>query len=89
MRRVFGLLLMLLLATVLLYLSRFWIWRLWPGPGLFGWNQLPPQGDLVTRWLRGTPLAPFALLVWAAGSFLVLTWVQKFYDRLTAPKSGD
>lgn len=69
-------------GLILLYLSRFWIWSLWSRPGLFGASELPPQGGLLATWLRGTDFAPFELLVWAIGVFLILTFLQKLYDRL-------
>ena len=84
-RRVVTLLLVALLAAILFYLSRFWFLSLWPRSGLFGLEELRPQGGLLGRWLRGTFAAPFELLIWATGCFVVLTWVQKLYDRLTAP----
>ena len=70
------------LAFALLYLSRFWIFDLWGRPGLFGWAALRPQGGLVDQWLRGTSLRPFALIIWAVGAFLVLTFIQNLIDRL-------
>ncbi|EEE36099.1 conserved hypothetical protein [Rhodobacteraceae bacterium KLH11] len=70
-------------AIVLLYLSRFWIFDLWGRPGLFGLRSLPPGGNLVARWVRGTPLAQFDLIIWVCGVFLVLTWLEKLYHQLT------
>lgn len=70
------------LAVILLYLSRFWFLSLWPRSGLFGIESLRPQGGLLGRWLRGTDAAPFELVLWAIGCFLVLTLAQKLYDRL-------
>ena len=67
----------LLLACIAAYLSRFWIFDLWGRPGLLGWEVLRPQGDLIARWLRGTPLRPFDLLIWAIGVFLVLTALER------------
>lgn len=72
----------LLLGAVLLYLSRFWWLGLWPREGLLGIAALRPQGGLVAQWTRGTPLAPFELLLWAVGAVLVLTWTQWLIDRL-------
>ena len=89
-RRVVTLALIALLALVLFYLSRFWFLSLWPRPGLLGWDVLRPQGGLLGQWLRGTMAAPFELLIWAVGCFVVLTWAQKLFDRVTAPSSkGD
>lgn len=72
-------------ALVLIYLSRFWTLSLWPRDGLFGITALRPQGSLVNHWLRGTDFAPFELLIWAVGAFLVLTVLQKLYDVLNPP----
>ena len=74
-----------LLAAIFFYLSRFWFFSLWDRAGLFGIEDLRPQGGLLARWLRGTSFAPFELLIWAVGGFLILTWAQKLYDRLTTP----
>lgn len=73
----------------MLYLSRFWFLDLWPRQGLFGWEALRPGGGLIGRWLRGTLFAPFELLIWAVGVFLVLTWTQKIIDFLFTPKSDE
>lgn len=86
-RRIFWVAVMLFVALALFYLSRFWPFQWWDRPGLFGWRELRPQGGLVAVWLRGTPLAPYELLVWAVGSFLVLTGLQKLYDW-TTPGDG-
>lgn len=80
MKRIVLLVLMAVLGTIMLYLSRFWFLDLWPRAGLFGWQELRPGGGLLGRWLRGTPFAPFELLIWACGVFLILTYLQKFID---------
>ena len=85
MKRVFWLLIAALATAVLYYVSRFWTHRLWPRDGLFGVEALRPQGGLVGRWLRGTDFAPFELLLWAVGAFLVLTILQKLYELTTKP----
>ncbi len=88
MRRWIALALITLLTCVALYLSRFWFLSFWPRSGLFGIEELRPAGGLLRRWLRGTDAAPFELLIWAVGVFVVLTIGQKIYDRLTTkPKS--
>jgi len=89
MKRILLLLIIFVLGTVMLYLSRFWIFDLWPRSGLFGIAELRPGGGLLGRWLRGTPFAPFELLIWATGVFVILTWVQKFYDYAFAPSEKD
>jgi len=89
MARVALILLAAAVALVLLYLSRFWFLDLWPRGGLFGIEELRPGGGLLGRWLRGTPLAPFELVIWAAGVFLVLTGVQRLVDFATRSKKDE
>ena len=79
--RLSSLAVVLLLGLVLFYLSQFWPFRWWSNQGLFGIEAIRPQGDLVSRWLRGTPFAPYDLLVWAIGAILTLSAVQTFFDR--------
>ncbi|MDW3225412.1 MAG: hypothetical protein R8G34_21405 [Paracoccaceae bacterium] len=87
-RRIVMLTLVALIAAVFFYLSRFWYLSLWPRPGLFGLSELRPQGGLVAQWLRGTDAAPFELLIWALGCFVLLTLAQKLYDYATTPKDA-
>ncbi len=82
MRRITTMTIVAILAAIMFYLSRFWFLSLWPRSGLFGVEQLRPQGGLLAGWLRGTDAAPFELMIWAIGCFIVLTYAQKFYDRL-------
>ncbi len=78
------------LTLVIFYVSRFWDFRWWDRPGLFGLEALPPQGGLVGRWLRGTDFAAFELLIWGAGVVLVLSAVQWLVDRIGVRRSeGD
>lgn len=81
MRRVISLLIVTLVGVILFYISRFWTLSLWPRSGLFGIEQLPPQGGLLARWLRQTDFAPFELLIWVVAGFLILTYLQKLFDR--------
>ena len=69
--------------SALLYVSPFWVFELWGREGLFGWPALPAQGDLLARWLRGTPLAPFELIIWATAVFLTATLAQRLFDRFS------
>ena len=87
-RRVVSLLIVSIVALFLFYISRFWDFRLWGREGLFGIEALRPQGGLLAVWLRGTPLVPYELILWAIGSVLTLTGVQKLFDKL-APKDSD
>lgn len=89
MKRPFLLLLMLCVGIIFLYLSRFWFLDLWGREGLFGWQELRPGGGLLGRWLRGTQFAPFELLIWATGVFLILTYLQKFVDFLSPKPPED
>lgn len=82
MRRAIWLVLVGVLALIFWYVSRYWPWRLWDRDGLFGFEALRPQGGLLGVWLRGTPLQPFELLIWAVGVFLVLTLLQRAWDLL-------
>lgn len=88
MRRTITMAVVALIAAIMFYLSRFWFLSLWPRSGLFGVEELRPQGGLLGRWLRGTDAAPFELIIWAIGCFLVLTYAQKFYDRLMAKRNA-
>ena len=88
-RRLFWLVLIALIGAALFYASRFWPFRFWGREGLFGIPDLRPQGGLVQVWLRGTPLAPYELLVWAVGCFLILTGIQKLYDVTTPGGEND
>ena len=87
MRRLFSLLIVALVGIILFYVSRFWTLSLWSRDGLFGLEQLRPQGGLLARWLRQTDLAPFELLIWAVAVFLILTYLQKLFDRFPGKKS--
>ena len=76
LKRSLGVALAVATGAVLWYLSRFWIFSLWPREGLFGIGELRPQGGLVSQWLRGTEFAPFELILWACGVFLILSLLQ-------------
>ncbi len=91
MRRVISLFIVTLVAVILFYISRFWYLALWPRSGLLGIEQLPPQGGLLAQWLRQTDLAPFELLIWAVAGFLILTYLQKLFDRFKRddPETGE
>ena len=80
-KRILALLVVAAIALVLLYLSRFWIFDWWGREGLFGIRELRPQGGLLGQWLRGTPLAPFELLIWVCCVFFVLTWLERLLAK--------
>lgn len=86
MSRFIGVILAIILTVVLLYISRFWIFDFWGREGLFGIEYLRPGGDILRRELRGTPLAPYDLLVWVAAGFLTLTVLEKMWAKVTSPK---
>lgn len=85
-KRILILVIVAIVTLVLFYLSRFWIFDLWSREGLFGLRDLRPQGGLLGRWLRGTPLAPFELMIWACGVFMILTWLENLVARLKKKK---
>lgn len=89
MKRVVFLVLMGVIGAIMLYLSRFWFLDLWPRSGLLGWTALRPDGGLLGRWLQGTKSAPFELLIWACGVFLVLTYLQRFLDWMFPAAPSD
>lgn len=79
----FGLLVAALLAAMLLYMTRFWIFTDWWGnEGLFGISALSPSGDFLAQQLDGTRYRPFILLLWLAGGFLALSAVQAVANRV-------
>jgi len=82
MRKIISLSIVAITGFILLYISRFWLFSFWDRAGLFDLKQLPPQGGLLRTWLRGTDLVPFELMIWAIGGFLILTLVEKAFDRL-------
>lgn len=89
LRRVVWTLVACALAVIAFYLSRFWFPRWWGRDGLWGQEALVPQGGLVGRWLRGTEFAPFELLIWVLGVFVVLTVLQKIFDLLSTARFPD
>ena len=88
MKRIFGLLVSILLTFLLLYTSRFWIWQApWSNDGLFGIKQLSPRGDVIRQFVRGTDLSVFDLLVWFAFAIFLLSFTQWLYDLIAAKNS--
>lgn len=85
-RRIVILAIVAIVALVLFYLSRFWVFDWWSRDGLFGIRDLRPQGGLLARWLRGTPFAPFELLIWACAGFMILTWLENLVARFKTKK---
>ena len=83
MGRIFGIFIAAAVVLLALYLSRFWPFDWWSRDGLFGVKELRPQGDLLRQWLRGTMLAPYDLLVWMVGGFVILTQLQNLWSRLS------
>ncbi len=78
-----GIAAVVLLALVLLYLTRFWPFTDWWGnDGLWEVKELSRHGDLLTLELRGTPYQVFSLLFWLAGGFLVLSLIQTLAARI-------
>lgn len=81
MRKLISLLIVAATGFILLYISRFWLFTFWDRPGLLDIKALPPQGGLLRSWLRGTDLVPFELMIWAITGFLILTGLEKIFDR--------
>ena len=82
---ILGITSVILLALVLLYLTRFWIFTDWWGrDGLLGFKELTSQGNFLTRELRGAPYQVFSLLLWLGGGFLVLSLLQTIATRISA-----
>ena len=83
MIRIFGYLVASVLAVSALYVSRFWLWSLpWSKKGLWGFQELSPNGDVLRRLLRRTPLEVFDLVIWLGLVFIVLSLVQWLVDRV-------
>ena len=81
MRKSIHLILMCFIALSMFYLSRFWIYNWWSNQGLFDISWLKPGGGLLGRWLAGTPLQTFELLIWGAGVFFLLTMLEKTLQK--------
>ena len=84
MRQILSIVVVICVAVVLLYLSRFWPVELWSRQSWLGQLGLRPAGGLLAQWLRGTPFAQFELLIWVTGGFLVLSWTEKFVHWVRA-----
>jgi len=71
------------LTLLLLYASRFWIWRApWGNDGLFGFKLFHPLGNVVHRWVQGTPFAEMSLVVWGCGAIIFLSILQWLVCRV-------
>ena len=79
-RRLISLFIVLLVGAVLFYISRFWPFSLWGREGLFGFEALRPQGGLLARWLRGTPLSPYELVIWGGLCFAALSVLDRIFS---------
>lgn len=87
MRRLVSALLVVCVATGLLYVSRFWPYPLWTGQSWLGQAGWPPRGGLLMQWLRGTQFVQFELLIWVLGSFFVLSLTEKLAHRIRGASS--
>ena len=84
MARALGLLLVAVLIAVFAYLSRFWVFTWWGREGLFGVEWLRAGGDLWRRWMNDLGLGPYDIVLWAVAGFVVLTVLQRLWDRFTS-----
>ena len=82
-RRLFWMTVAIFTGAGLFFISRFWDFRLWDRDSLLAQSGLTPQGGQLARWLRGSDLAPFELMIWAVVVFVVLTLIQKLFDRFS------
>ncbi|MEM8774077.1 MAG: hypothetical protein AAGF53_03535 [Pseudomonadota bacterium] len=82
MRRVLQISIVLIVATVLLYISRFWPFELWGRRSFLGELGLRPGGGMLRRWLRGTQFVQFELIIWVTGSFLALSITDRIVHWL-------
>ena len=89
MRHIISLSIVAFISLILFYASRFWIFSWWDRPGLFELKQLPPQGGVLQRWLRGTDFSPYELIIWVIACFLILTFLEKIFDKFKKPDSGE
>ncbi|MEM7074443.1 MAG: hypothetical protein AAGA28_05150 [Pseudomonadota bacterium] len=83
MRRAFRIVLVLIVALGLFYISRFWPFELWSRQSVLGQWGLRPRGGLLQFWLRGTPFAQFELIVWAVLAFVSLSLTEKLVGWIT------
>lgn len=87
--RVFKIVVIIIAAILLLYISRFWPVELWPRRGALADLGLRAQGGMLAYWLRGTPLAPFELVIWVVLTFTVLTGLDRLFTRLDTQMGKD
>jgi hypothetical protein len=66
-----------LAVVVIVYLSPFWPFQFWTNQHWLAQVGLHPRGDMITRWARQAGIAPFAILIWAAVSLVMLELAQK------------
>lgn len=88
MRLILQILIVLIAATVLLYISRFWPFEWWERKSFLAESGLRPDGNMLRIWLRGTPVASFDLVIWILICFPVLSVVEKIC-QLFRPKQVD
>jgi len=82
MRTACAVVLVLCVAVVLFYLSRFWPFDLWTRQSWLAQVGLRPQGGLLQLWLRGTGFAQFELIIWGVASFLILSITEKLVQLI-------
>lgn len=82
MRAAATIIIVVCVTVILFYVSRFWPFDFWARQSWLAQIGLRPQGGLLQVWLRGTPFAPFELIIWGATSFLILSWTEKLVGRI-------
>jgi hypothetical protein len=82
LRRLLALVLVLVVATGLFYVSRFWPFELWTRQSWLGQMGWRPRGGMLMQWLRGTPFVQFELLLWGVGSFLLLSLTERLAQAI-------
>lgn len=92
---VLGLLPVAVLATVLLYFSRYWPFRLWSDDGLLGLSWLPPEGNVLAYqvdriWqLTGIwQLGALDIVVWGIACFIILSGLDWLWTRFESMRKG-
>lgn len=66
-----------LCVPLILYLSPWWPFQFWSNQHWLADMGLHPRGNMITRWARQLGVGPFAILIWAAVSLVLLEVAQR------------